>query len=139
MNNECFDLVREREPERERDRERDPVREPERARESQRKPQREPQRATEILSASSWLSLTLWFSLAPLALSGSLCLSLALSDSLRLSLSLSGFAHKALAWLTRPLLGSERRSCAPALYSGLVRMYVGMFWSGHLLSYWLDS
>ena len=90
---------REREPER--DRERDPVREPERARESQRKPQREPQRATEILSASSWLSLTLWFSLAPLALSGSLCLSLALSDSLRISLSLSGFAHKALAWLTR--------------------------------------
>ena len=88
MNNECFDLVREREPERERDRERDPVREPERARESQRKPQREPQRATEILSASSWHSLTLWFSLAPLALSGSLCLSLALSDSLRLSLSL---------------------------------------------------
>ena len=25
----------------------------------------------------------------------------------------------ALAWLTRPLLGSERRFCVPALYPGL--------------------
>ena len=43
--------------------------------------------------------------------------SLALSDSL----SLSGFAYKALAWLIRPLLGSERRYCAPALNLGLVK------------------
>ena len=32
-----------------------------------------------------------------------------------LNLSPAGFAQKALAWLTRPLLGSERRSCASAL------------------------
>ena len=49
---------------------------------------------------------------------------LALSDSLWLTLwlSLSGFAHKADAWLTRPLLGSQRRCwCTGALYPGLGR------------------
>ena len=48
---------------------------------------------------------------------------LALSDSLWLTLwlSLSGFAHKADAWLRRPLLGSQRRWCAGALYPSLGR------------------
>ena len=81
-------------------------------------------------SGSLWLAVRLslalsgplWLSLARSpALSGSLWLSLAPSGSLWLSQSLSGslllskFAYKALARLTRPLLGSERRSWVPAL------------------------
>ena len=63
-----------------------------------------------VLSGS--LSGSLWLPMAP---SGSLWLSLAL----RIGLQSPCLVHKALAWLTRPLLSSERRSCAPALYSGL--------------------
>ena len=67
------------------------------------------------VSGSLWLTLALFGSL-----SGSLWISLVLSGSLSgppwLSLARSGslllseFAYKALAWLTRPLLGSEPRS-----------------------------
>ena len=67
-------------------------------------------------AGSLWLSLALSGSLwLTLALSGSLWLSQAHSGSLWLSQALSGslllseFAYKALAWLTRPLLGSQRR------------------------------
>ena len=54
----------------------------------------------EALFGSLWL--TVWLSLAH---SGSLRLFQALFGSLLLS----EFAYKALAWLTRPLLGSQRR------------------------------
>ena len=84
-----------REKETEREIQSESQRELERARESHRESHR------DSLCLYMALSDSLWLSLAPLALSGSLCLSLALSDSLRISLSLSGFAHKALAWLTR--------------------------------------
>ena len=83
----------------------------ERAKERATESQREPQKFSLALSGSLWLSLTLSDSLwLPLALSGSLWLYLALSGSFWLflslssSVSLSGFAHKALDWLTRPLL-----------------------------------
>ena len=54
------------------------------------------------LAHSGSLWLVVWLSLA---VSGSLWLSQALFGSLLLS----EFAYKALAWLTRPLLGSQRR------------------------------
>ena len=64
------------------------------------------------------LSLALSDSLWPsLVLSGSLWLSLILFGLLWLSLALSGFTHNPLAWLTRPLLGSQCRRCAVALYN----------------------
>ena len=90
--------VGQREPERAREGQREPDSEPVRARERQREPEKEPQRFSLALSNSLWLSL-------------------ALPDSLWLSLRIW---LQTLTLLLRPLLGSERRSCVPALYPGLL-------------------
>ena len=52
----------------------------------------------------------------PLALTATLWLTLALSGSLLLT----NFAYTVLDWLSGPLLGSQRRCHADALYPGLV-------------------
>ena len=76
-------------------------------------------------------------------------LSLARCPALSGSLLLFEFAYKALAWLTRPLLGSQRRCCAhcsktrfnpsvPELISSL-QIIINHIYISHIIDFFLKS